>query len=97
MLYRIAAAVAHPDHSIAVAWSDGVSGRVDLAGVVAKGKVFAPLQHPAYFVAQMRIAEDRLGIEWPNGVDFSADGLRFMAFPEEAAEEFGPSAARRAG
>jgi hypothetical protein len=39
----------------------------------------------------MHIAGDRLGLEWPNRVDFSADGLRFMAFPREAEEEFGAS------
>jgi hypothetical protein len=36
----------------------------------------------------MRIATDSLGLEWPNRVDFSADGLRFRAFPDEAEEEF---------
>jgi hypothetical protein len=35
----------------------------------------------------MRVADDRLGLEWPNRVDFSADGLRFRAFPEEAEGE----------
>jgi hypothetical protein len=64
---------------------------VDLASVVGKGKVFAAMQNPNFFVERMRVADDRLGLEWPDRVDFSADGLRFMAFPEEA-EEFGGSA-----
>ena len=89
MLYRIARAAAHRDHTIAVTWSDGVEAVVDLGKVVAKGKVFTAMQDPVYFVENMRIADDRLGLEWPNRVDFSADGLRFMAFPEEAAEESG--------
>ena len=46
------------------------------------------MQDPDYFTRRMRVADDRLGIEWPNRVDFSADGLRFMAFPDEAEEEF---------
>ena len=50
------------------------------------------MQDPHYFVKKMRIAEDRLGLEWPNQVDFSADGLRFRAFPKEAAAEFGETA-----
>ena len=54
---------------------------------VAKGPVFAPLREAAYFMRNMRVAEDRLGIEWPNRVDFSADGLRFRAFPDEAEAE----------
>jgi hypothetical protein len=89
MLYRIEKAIAHRDHTLTVTWSDGVEAVVDLSKVVAKGKVFAAMQDPRYFVEGMRMADDRLGVEWPNHVDFSADGLRFMAFPEEAAEEFG--------
>src|SRR5208283_5554517 len=81
MLYRINTAVAHPDHSVTVTWSDGVSAVVDLSPVIAKGNVFAPMQDATYFVERMRIATDRLGLEWPNRVDFSADGLRFRANP----------------
>jgi hypothetical protein len=94
MLYRIQKAIAHPDHTLTITWSNGVGAMVDLGPVVAKGKVFAPLQDPAYFVENMRVANDRLGLEWPNRVDFSADGLRFMAFPDEAADEFGDSSAK---
>ena len=65
--------------------------------MVAKGKVFAAMQHPGYFVEHMRVAEDRLRIEWPDRVDFSADGLRFMAFPKEAEEEFSGSPGEAAG
>ena len=64
---------------------------VDIVPVIAKGNVFKPMQDPGYFVGQMRISADRLGIEWPNRVDFSADGLRFRAFPEEADAEFNVS------
>jgi hypothetical protein len=88
MLYRIARAVAHADHTVTVTWSDGVEASVDLSPVVAKGNVFAPLQDASYFVSCMRVAEDHLGLEWPGQVDFSADGLRFRAFPEEAEAEF---------
>ena len=93
MLYRIEKATAHPDRTVTITWSDRVEALVDLAPVVAKGKVFAAMQNPNYFVERMRVADDRLGLEWPNRVDFSADGLRFMAFPEEASEEFGASEA----
>ena len=88
MLYRIENAIAHPDHTVTVTWSDGLQAIVNLAPVVAKGKIFAAMQEPNYFVEHMRIASDRLGLEWPNRVDFSADGLRFRAFPDEADDEF---------
>jgi hypothetical protein len=93
MLYRIEKAMPHADYTVTITWSDGVRAVVDLAPVVAKGKVFTAMQDPGYFIKHMEIAEDRLGLEWPNRVDFSADGLRFMAFPEEAAEEFNTSSA----
>jgi hypothetical protein len=89
MLYRIEKAIAHPDYTVTVTWSDGVTAAVDLAPVIAKGPVFAAMREPGYFVEHIRIAADRLGLEWPNRVDFSADGLRFRAFPEEAEAEFG--------
>ena len=91
MLHRITNAVAHPDQTVTVTWSDGVSADVDLSPVIAKGNVFAPMADAAYFVTKMRIAVDRLGLEWPNRVDFSADGLRFRAFPEEADAAFNAS------
>jgi hypothetical protein len=94
MLYRINNAVAHPNHTVTVTWSDGVTADVDLSPVIAKGNVVVPMQDASYFVAKMRIATDRLGLEWPNRVDFSADGLRFRALPEEAEAEFGVSEAR---
>ena len=95
MLYRIEAATAHHDQTVSVTWSDGVTGTVDLSPVIAKGNVFTPLQDARFFVGQMRIAPDRLGLEWPNQVDFSADGLRFRAFPDEAVAEFAPALAGR--
>ena len=89
MLYRIVNAMAHPNHTVTVTWSDGVTADVDLSPVIAKGNVVAPMADAAYFVENMRVATDRLGLEWPNRVDFSADGLRFRAFPKEAEAEFG--------
>jgi Protein of unknown function (DUF2442) len=93
VLYRINEATAYPDHTVTITWSDGVTANVDLTPVLAKGIVFAPLRDAAYFVRNMRVAEDRLGLEWPNRVDFSADGLRFRAFPDEAEAELNASKA----
>jgi len=97
MLYKIENAIAHANHTVTVTWSDGVTAAVDLSPVIAKGIVFAAMQEPAYFVTNMRIATDRLGLEWPNRIDFSADGLRFRAFPQEAEAEFGVHGDRAVG
>jgi hypothetical protein len=91
MLYRIDNAIAHANHTVTVTWSDEVEAVVELAPVIALGNVFTPLSDETYFVERMWIAADRLGLEWPNRVDFSADGLCFRAFPEEADLEFGVS------
>ena len=95
MLYRISDATAHPDHRVSITWSDGVTAEVDLSPVLTTGPVFEAMRDGRYFAGRMRVADDRLGLEWPNGVDFSADGLRFRAFPGEAAEEFGDAPGRR--
>ncbi len=93
MIHRIVNAVAHPNHTVTVTWSDGVVAEVALSPVIAQGNVFAPMVDATWFVENMRVAPDHLGLEWPNRVDFSADGLRFRAFPDEAAAEFSPAAA----
>jgi hypothetical protein len=89
MLHRIVDAVAHPNHKVTVTWSDGVTADVDLSSVIARGRVFAAMREAVHFADGMRIAPDRLGLSWPNNVDFSADGLRCRAFPKEAEAEFG--------
>ena len=88
MLYRIRHATPHPDGTVTITWSDNVTATVDLNPVVSKGRVFAPMQDAQFFVNGMKVAEDQLGLEWPGRIDFSADGLRFRAFPAEAAGEF---------
>ena len=88
MLYEIKRAVAHPNHTVTVTWSDGVQGEVNFAPFIAKGGLFAALQDPEYFVREMRLLRGGIGLEWPNEVDFSADGLRRDAFPKEESGEF---------
>ena len=44
MLYRIDNAIAHPDHTVTVTWSDGVTAVVDLAPAIAKGRVFEAMR-----------------------------------------------------
>jgi hypothetical protein len=83
MLYEITEAVPHPNHTVTVTWADGARGVVNFVPFIAKGGVFAALKDPDYFVREMRILRGGIGLTWPNEVDFSADGLRYDAFPEE--------------
>ena len=88
MLYEITHAVAHPDHTVTLTWSDGVRGAVDLTPYIERGGLFAALKDPDYFMREMTILRSGIGLAWPNEVDFSADGLRYDAFPEDEAGEF---------
>jgi hypothetical protein len=88
MLYEIAEAVPHPDHTVTVTWADGVRGVVSFAPFLAKGGVFAALKDPDYFVREMRILHGGIGLTWPNEVDFSADGLRHDASPKEQSGKY---------
>ena len=96
MLYEITDAVPRADHTVAITWSDGARGIVSFAPFLARGGVFVALRDPAYFVREMRILRGGIGLTWPNEVDFSADGLRQEAFPEERSGEYDdePLAAR---
>jgi len=80
MIYRISDATAQMDHTVTIIWSDGADAVVDLSPVIVRGAAFAALRDATYFVEKMVIAEKGLGLEWMNGVDFSADGLRARAF-----------------
>jgi hypothetical protein len=88
MLYEIAEAEPHPDHTVSITWSDGVHGMVNFNPFIAQGGVFAALEDPEFFMREMRILRGGIGLTWPPEVDFSADGLRQDAFPNEQLSEF---------
>jgi hypothetical protein len=80
-LFEITKAIAHPDHTITITWSDGVQGVVDFLPIIDRGGWFTPLRDGDYFVASMlRLAGDT-GLTWPEEIDYSADFLRQVAFP----------------
>jgi hypothetical protein len=58
---------------LALKYSDGTTGTVDISNELAAGGVFEPLREA------MAFAEARLGefgqVEWPGGVELCADAL----------------------
>jgi hypothetical protein len=98
MLYEIRDAVAKPDRTVIITWADGARGVVDFMRFIKRGELFDALKEPSYFVDRMTILRGGIGLAWPNEVDFSADGLRHDAFPDEEAGEYdqpaGASASR---
>ena len=93
MLSRITNAVAHPDRTVTITWSDSTRVTVDLADFIARGGLFAALNDADWFVREMRILPASIGLAWPSELDFSADGLRRDAFPHEETGEFNPPVA----
>ena len=81
LLYEVTDAVAHPDITVTVTWSDGVRGVVDFLPIIDRGGWFTPLRDGDYFVATMVVLPDGKGLTWPEEIDYSADFLRQNAFP----------------
>jgi hypothetical protein len=81
MLFEIVAAVAGPDHTVSITWSDGMTGVVDFLPIIDRGGWFTPLRDGDYFVATIVVLPDGAGLTWPEEIDYSADFLRLVAFP----------------
>jgi hypothetical protein len=80
-LFDIVEAIAHPDHTVTVTWSDGVHGVIDFLPIIDRGGWFTPLRDGDYFAATMIALSNGAGVTWPEEIDYSADFLRQMAFP----------------
>ncbi len=80
-LWDITGAVARPDHTVSVTWSDGVSAEIDFLPIIDRGGWFTPLRDGESFAASMIALPDGAGITWPEEIDYSADFLRQVAFP----------------
>jgi Protein of unknown function (DUF2442) len=81
LLYEIVEAIAQPDHTVHIIWSDGACGVVDFLPIIDRGGWFTPLRDGDYFAATMTVLPNGAGLTWPEEIDYSADGLRRNAFP----------------
>jgi Protein of unknown function (DUF2442) len=86
-LFEIAEAAAHPDHTVSITWSDGVVGVVDFLPIIDRGGWFTPLRDGDYFTATMIVLPAGRGLTWPEEIDYSADFLRQVAFPNGMPQE----------
>ena len=80
-LFDIVEAIADADHSVTILWSDGVRGVVDFLPIIDRGGWFTPLRDGDYFVTTMVVLAGGAGLTWPEEIDYSADFLRQVAFP----------------
>jgi hypothetical protein len=75
---RIKAVEALPGHRLRIQWHDSDRDTVDMTGVVNHLPQFAPLKDAGAF-ATVRVVAYGSGIEWDNGLDYSADSLACLA------------------
>jgi hypothetical protein len=69
----VVAARAKPPATLALKWSDGTRAELDL-GTVLRGKGFRALRDASAF-SRVRIGEWGHSVEWPSGVELSAETL----------------------
>lgn len=82
---------ADPPKTLIIDWRGGGRDSVDLTGLIARVKAFAPLEDETEFRA-VHIVEHGVGIEWDCGLDLSGSTLTIMADeqrPMPAAEFIG--------
>ena len=74
---------------LVIGWDDDTRTIVDMAGVIARVKAFAPLAERELFHAA-EVIDNGLGIAWPGGLDYAAASLRLLAEEQRAmtTEEF---------
>ena len=72
--WRLRAVSALPEWRLAVTFNDGLTGIVDLAGLVnaADAGVFEPLRDAGFFA---RVSLDCGAATWPNGADLAPDAM----------------------
>ena len=80
-LFEITSAIAQPDHVVTVIWSDGVQADIDFLPIIDRGGWFTPLRDGDTFAATMMLLPEGAGVTWPEEIDYSADFLRQVAFP----------------
>ena len=75
MLAHVARAHALDHYRVALEFTDGLQGVVDLEPLLKDlDGVFTPFHDPAFF-AQVSVDEEAGTIVWPNGVDLDPDVL----------------------
>lgn len=64
--------------TLVIDWIGGGRDTVDMTGVIARFKPFAPLTDPAIF-STVRPVDHGVGIEWDCGLDYSGSSLALLA------------------
>ncbi len=88
-MHHIASIRAHADFSLDLRFDDGREARLSLAEIVNSAQVAAPFRDPDRFVSQLKLVEDGDILRWDEQFELHADSLRYRAFPDELARDYG--------
>ena len=94
-MHRITHAQAHPNFSVDLRFEDGRQARVNLSELVQSAVIAAPFRDPARFVRELTIVEGGDVLRWSDQFELHADSLRYRAFPDELAHDYGPQRGSR--
>ena len=70
--------------TLKVEWTDGAKSKIDLTGLVYSSRHFRVFADDAEAFRQVKPDEFGTGIEWANGLDYSARTLRMLAEEQKA-------------
>jgi hypothetical protein len=94
-VYRIIKATANADFSVELQFEDGRRARVNLSELVQSASVAEPFREAKRFVRDLTIAEGGDVLRWSDQFELHADSLRYRAFPDELARDYGPKTSGR--
>jgi len=81
------------DLTVKIVWSDNREAFVDFAPIINRSPLFKPMRDAQFFVHNARITHTGSAVAWSDLLEFSSNGLRYDAFPEEYQRDFGDAAA----
>ncbi len=88
-MHRIVHVEPKSDFSLDLQFEDGRHAHVDLADFVACAEIAAPFREPKRFISALTLVEDGEILRWSDQFELHADSLRYRAFPEELARDYG--------
>ena len=71
--------------SLRVQWDNGVENLIDVSGLIANFRVFAPLRKSTELFRRVRVGERGTDIVWSNKIDMAADTLWRLAQEQSGA------------
>jgi Protein of unknown function (DUF2442) len=95
LVHSIIKAQGNTDFSVDLLFEDGRQARVNLAQLVQTAVVAEPFRDAKRFVQELTIAEGGDVLRWSDQFELHADSLRYRAFPDELAGDYGPKGRAR--